>query len=124
MICCSQATDKVHEIMKFSFQPLTSRFGLTTTPTIVTNDLVTTFRFNHLGRKRDARYTTPDIFKEIAVVTLADNMTEAEVADIVFGRTQANRVEQVAIPFYLKYILNLLNIRDCNAEGIKFVMES
>jgi len=77
-------------------------FKSTSAPTVVANHLVASFRFNHLGGKGNSGDTTTDIFEEITIITLADNVSEAKVADAVFGRAQADKIQQVTVALNFK----------------------
>ncbi len=62
----------------------------------MTDPFILPLRFNHLRRKGDATDTAADIFLQIAVGTLADDMTETKVADAVLRGTQPHTVEEIS----------------------------
>jgi hypothetical protein len=59
----------------------------------VTDHLIASFRLYHLWSKCDPRDTATDILQKITVGALADDMTKAEVADVIFRGTQTYYIE-------------------------------
>ena len=55
----------------------------TATTPIMTDNLVGTFRFDHLRSESDSGDATANILKQITVITLADNVTETEITDVI-----------------------------------------
>ena len=73
------------------------------------NDFVASFRLNRLRSEGDTAHAASNIFKQVAINALTDDMPQAEVADMVTRRTQADRIQEVAIAIDFDGILRLLD---------------
>jgi hypothetical protein len=78
----------------------------------MTYDLVAPLRFDGLGSEGYPAYAATDILQRITVGAGTDDMTEAEIADTVAGRSDADRIEEVSITVDFKakrIVLEALN---------------
>ena len=88
------------------------RTAAAATAAVVADLLAASVRLDRLRSKGDARDAATNVLEQIAVFTLADDMAEAGVPQGCVVGTQAHGVEQIAVAFYLKYILQFFFVTD------------
>jgi hypothetical protein len=90
---------------------------------IVADDFAASFRLDGLGRKGNAVYASADVFKQITIGAGPDDMTEAEIGDIVLWRANSNRIEEISIAFHIEGNGIVSAITNMDSESGKFAVE-